>query len=404
MSKSPELRFDISFYDDKHRDALMKHKYAHRIKQLVDFGLSEKEKEFQVYAMFTEQDGRPKFRNYSELKQLVPDRIQQLKDYLDTNKGTVRSLVPPGKNQVTERVGVAAALLVVNKIFGLHRADWERIPETSKRKTMDFQLASDGTEFILVEAKGTVFETENLHRDADLERHIKEKKKAHLAENTDLTSLFGVITGIPCELEKTAQCLLLDPLFENIRMDAAKYQLLARLYFYSRIMRVISRGQLVRALLNRIAVLERASNYTEFDKLPLVDIYGEPIAPPPENTSSIWNKTVVKDKIVGQMFPVSKTDFVYYALDMDIYRLMVEQNFEAIRKFSSTLGEQFIENVTYNNAIVDVRDLQEYGIPYESFEKFDEANKAIMALTGGVNYSPSGQVVGFFRLLERTLP
>lgn len=404
MSKSSELRFDISFYNDEHQDALMKHKYAHRIKQLVDFGLSEKEKEFQVYAMFTEQDGRPRFRNYSELKRLVPSRIKLLKHYIDTSNGTVRSLVPGGRNQVTERVGVATALLVINKVFDIHRADWERIPETSKYKTMDFQLASDGTEFILVEAKGTVFETGNLHRDAALERHIKEKKRAHLAENTDVTSLFGVITGIPCELEKTAQCLLLDPLFKNIRMDAAKYQLLARLYFYSRILRVISRGQLVRALLNRIEVIKRSGNHLEFDGLPLVDIYGNPIVPPPENNSSIWNKTVVKDKIVGQMFPVSKTDFVYYALDMDIYRLMVEQNFEAIRKFSSTLGEQFIENVTYDNAIVDFRDLREYGIPYKSFEKFDEAKKAIMTLTGSVNYSPSGQVVGFFRLPERMPP
>lgn len=402
MSKSPGLRFDISFYDDKHRDALMKHKYAHRIKQLVDFGLSEKEKEFQVYAMFTEQDGRPRFRNYSELKRLVPSRIKLLKDYIDTNKGTVRSLVPPGKNQVTERVGVAAALLVVNKIFDVHRADWERIPETSKNKTMDFQLASDGTDFILVEAKGTVFETGNLHRDTKLEGHIKEKKKAHLSKNPGLTSLFGVITGIPCQLNKNAQCLLLDPLFEDIEMDPAKYQLLSRLYFYSRILRVISRGQLVRALLNRIEVIKRSGNYIEFDGLPLIDIYEEPIIPPPENTSSIWNKTIVKDKIVGQMFPISKAGFFYYAVDMDVYRLMVEQNFKAIRNFRSTLSEQFIERVTYDNAIVDIRDLQEYGIPSGPFEKIEEG-KVMMTLTGSVHYDTSGQVIGFFGLPNETL-
>ena len=404
MEKTRELRFDISFYDDIHRDELMKHKYARRIKQLVDFGLSEKEKEFQIYAMFTEQDGRPRFRNYSELKQLVPRRIQKLEDYIDTSGGTVRSLVSRGRNQVTEQVGVAAALLVVNNIFGLHRADWERIPETSKRKTMDFQLASDGTDFILVEAKGTVFETGNVHRDATLEEHIKGKKRAHLSNNPGLTSLFGVITGIPCQSNKTAQCLLLDPVFEDveIEMDPAKYQLLSRLYFYSRILRVISRGQLVRALLNRIDVLKRSSNYLEFDGLPLVDIYEEPIIPPPENTSSIGGKTVVKDKIVGLMFPISKARFFYYAVDIDVYRLMVEQNFEAIRKFSSTLDEQFIENVTYDNAIVEVRDLQKYGIPYKSFEKFDEAKKAIMTLTGSVHYSPSGQVIGFFSLPEGT--
>ena len=312
MNRSQQIRFNIDYYNNEHRDILMKHKCADRIKNLVDFGLSEKEKEFQVNAMFTEQDGRPGFRNYSELKHLMPSRIQLLEDYIDTSNGTVRSLVPGQKNRVTEIVGVATALSVMNQVFNLHRADWERIPETSKRKTMDFQLASDGNDFILVEAKGTVFETGNLHRDADLEQHIKDKKRAHLAENTNLTSLFGVITGIPCQLGKMAQCLLLDPLFENIEMDPAKYRLLARLYFYSRILRVISRGQLVRALLNRIEVLKRSSKYTEFDGLPLVDIYEEPIVPPPENTSSIWNKTVVKDKIVGQMFPISKADFFLF--------------------------------------------------------------------------------------------
>ena len=401
MNRSQQIRVNADYYNDEHRDILMKHRYAHRIKNLVDFGLSEKEKEFRVNAMFTEQDGRPRFRNYSELKRLVPSRIRLIEDYIDTSNGTVRSLIPGGKREVTERVSVATALSVMNQVFNLHRADWERIPETSKRKTMDFQLASDGNDFILVEAKGTVFETGNLHRDADLEQHIKDKKRAHLAENTNLTSLFGVITGIPCQLGKMAQCLLLDPLFENIEMDPAKYRLLARLYFYSRILRVISRGQLVRALLNRIEVLKRSSNYTEFDGLPLVDVYEKPIVPPPENTSSIWNKTIVKDKIVGQMFPVSKTEFFYFAIDMGINRLMIKQDFKAIREFYSTLGEQFIENVTCDNAILDIRDLKKYGIPFNLFKEFEEANKATTTLTGSVNYSPSGQVVGIFKLPGR---
>ena len=403
MKESQQVKFDIDYYNNEHQEKLLKHKYANRIKHLVDFGMSEKVNEFQVYAMFIEQDNRPRFCNYSQLKQLVLSRTQLLKDYIDTNGGTVRSLVPPGKNQITERVGVATALLIMNHIFDLHRADWERIPETSKRRTMDFQIASNGSDFILVEAKGTIFETGNLHRNAELEANIKEKKRAHLTENPNLTSLFGVITGIPCQLNKNAQCLLLDPLIEDIEMDPEKYRLLSRLIFYSRILRVISAGQLVRALLNRIEVLKRSHNYKEFDGLPLVDIYEEPIIPPPNNPSSVWNKTVVKDKIVGQMFPLSKTDFFYFAIDMDIYRLMVEQSFKAILAFRSNLSEQFIERVTYDNAIVDVRDLDKYDIPYNRFKKIEEQKRVIMTLTGNVNYSPSGQVIGFFRLPEETL-
>lgn len=400
MSISRDIRFQIDYYDDFHRNILLKHKYANRIAQLVEHGMSEKEKEFQVYAMFTEQHNHPGFRNYSELKALVPRRIQLLEDYLDTSNGTVRSLVLPSINQVTERVGVATALLVMNKVFDLHRADWARIPETSRKRTMDFQIASNGTDLVLVEAKGTVITTGNLHRDTNLELNIREKKKAHRTEDASLTSLFGVITGITNQLNNTAQCLLLDPFIENVSIEPRKYQLLARLYFYSNILRVISRGQIIRALFNRINVLKRSSHYTEFDGLPLLDIYEEPIVPPPENTSSIWNKTIIKDRIVGQMFPISKTSFIYFAIDMDIYRLMIEQNFDAIRKFRSTLGEEFIENVTYDNAIIDIRDLQEYGIPHKSYNKSEGINKVIVPLTGNVNYSPSGQVFGYFKLLE----
>ena len=101
------------------------------------------------------------------------------------------------------------------------------------------------------------------------------------------------------------------------------------------------------------------------------------------------------------MFTISNTDFFYFAIDMDIYHLMIKQNFKIIREFDSTLGEQFIENVTYENAILDIRDLQKYDIPYDSFKEFGEANKVTATLTGSVNYSLSGQVVGIFKLPGR---
>ena len=396
MYNAKQIKIDVDYYNDEHKNKILTHKYANRFAGLVQSGLTQDRMEFLVNAMFSEQEGRPRFRNYSELKDLVPRRIDLIEDYIDFNGGTLRSLNSSGKKDVTETIGVATALSLMNQVFSLTQADWERIPETSRRKTMDFQIASDGRDYILVEAKGTVFQSGNLHRDGSLEEHIKEKKKAHLAENANLKSLFGVITGIPLQPGKTAQCLLLDPLFELNEIDPAKYQLIARLAFYLKLIRVISRGQLVRALVNRIEVIKRISNYTELDDLPLVDVYGEPIVPPPENDSSIWNKTKIESKIVGQVFPISKKRFFYFAIEEHIYELMIKQNFEEIRKFSSGLSNNDGENTTIN-AIVSMRDLEEYEIPYKSFKKFDN-DKVIIPLVGDLNFSSSGQVTGLFRL------
>ena len=150
MNGSNNVSFDIRYYNKNHQIILSKHKYAQRIDSLVINGLTEQVEEFLVYAMFTEQQGRPGYRNYPELKKLIRRRIYLIKDYLDISQGTVRSLTQKGRREVTERVGVAAALMAINKVFNLNRADWQRIPETSKKLTMDFQIASNGNDFVAV--------------------------------------------------------------------------------------------------------------------------------------------------------------------------------------------------------------------------------------------------------------
>ncbi len=116
------VRFDIGYYSQSHKRVLTQHKYANRINNLVSNGLNVKEKEFLIYAMFTEQASVPGLMNYSQLKRRLRHRKHYLQEYLDTSNGTVRSAIPVGRRDITERVGVSAALLLMNQIFGLHQA------------------------------------------------------------------------------------------------------------------------------------------------------------------------------------------------------------------------------------------------------------------------------------------
>jgi hypothetical protein len=63
----------------------------------------------------------------------------------------------------------------MNNIYNLNLADWERIPETSSTRTLDYKIGCDDKDFVLVEAKETVFDHGNSNRNSRLENHIHSK-------------------------------------------------------------------------------------------------------------------------------------------------------------------------------------------------------------------------------------
>ena len=134
MDASKNVVFTLDYYDGHHKSMLLKHRLAARITGLVSTSLQLSEDEFFTYMVFTEQAPHQGFRNYSELKSKLPGRISYFRDYLDTTDGTVRPKLLPLKRDITERVGVSTALLLMNRIFNLHQADWECIPESNKKR------------------------------------------------------------------------------------------------------------------------------------------------------------------------------------------------------------------------------------------------------------------------------
>lgn len=171
----PQMRIPVDYYDDSHKVLLQKHSHAKQIEDLVRNGISIDANELVTHMLFTEQKNYDGFRTYNDLKTMLPEQIKQFQRYFELTGSTLQAKFPPDDmNNWTERVGVAGALVVMNKIFGLHEADWEKLPISRKGKALDFSLldrsqnldgatASTGSKFIEVEGKGAVVESGRIH-------------------------------------------------------------------------------------------------------------------------------------------------------------------------------------------------------------------------------------------------
>ncbi len=387
------MKFQVSYYDNNHRAELLKHKYFHKIERLINQGLDVDDDEFVIYSIFREQKNYPSWRTYQELKDHLPDRINTFRKYFDTSSGTLRARFPSKDFDLvqTESSGVAASLLLMNRIYDLHEADWQRIPIT-KKKSLDFELASNGTEYIQVEAKGTVFDDGQHPKASSQKSSIEAKKEAQRKTSPSNTSFFGVITGIPHHHTVSSQCLLLDPPADVIAEDPKKYQLLARLYFYAEYLRTISRSNLVMALMNRIQDLQLSERYLDFNGIPLLNTYGERLEVPP---ASVYNKSFISDGIAGNVFPINRTEFFYSAIDLEVYQLIVNQSFDDIWSYKSELAE-WSSNLREIRARINIEDLKRFEIPIESFERIPLTNEVLVDLKGKIHINPSGRIIGFF--------
>ena len=146
------------------------------------------------------------------------------------------------------------------------------------------------------------------------------------------------------------------------------------------------------ALRNRIQILEASDRYTDLNKISLVDVYGEELEAP---SPSIYNKTYIGEHIAGNMFPISRTEFFYSAFDLDIYRMMVKQNFEEIRAFRSKLIEIWPKRIRVR-ARVNIGDVKKYEMPLERFTEIPKTNEVFVDLEGDLYIGKSGRVIGFF--------
>jgi len=383
-------------YGGGHKPKLDQSPVASQIAQVVRDGLQMSEEQLFAHMIFTEQSRRDGFRTYQQLKSRLPRRQGYFEDYVKTS-GDHAWVVGGGTKDIVERIGVAVALVILNQVYGLHEADWERIKETSNKKTLDFRCASTGAEFVHVEARG--------HRPGlswtKMEKEIREKKD-DLDKQTSACQAYGIVAVVPQRSGKHIEARVFDPESQTPDREPREYRLLARYAFYARMLALISTNHLALAAQDRLRVLTQARNPFEFDGVPLVNVVGEPIPTPPKDWGFATDKTLYSYDggwSIGRVFPVPPDQFLFFGMDAAVFGIMGRQDLRALLDIGANHTALFRPDSLIENALVSVEAMQAADMSYNEYPRSEKTGSLHLRLRGPVVHMPSGIAYGRLRRL-----
>ncbi|MCS7469558.1 hypothetical protein NZK35_23140 [Stieleria sp. ICT_E10.1] len=387
------LHLDVQCYDEEHERLLALDDDIKRgIEELGGDGIDVEVDEFLLLSAFSHQDG---FRTRAELAGIVSKFREMLDLYFDLSAGTVHSRYT-GQDRTnkdfTEKCGVGGTLVVAEHLFDLHEADWEAISIT-QTKDLDFQLlASDGSRFIKVEAKGRIVDDVTKRGEvSDAKTSIVQKKHAQRKLSPSRNDiLLGVIVAIPSSENQVTRCLLVDPPIQIPLDDPGKYRLLARLAHYLRELSVLTRAHFLIALANRVHALALADNHQVFDMEKLRKQDGEQFESP---NSIFQTRSVVDDDYAfGEVLVSSAGDCYFYGLLSEVVDLMIEQSHEKISGYRSTeAGEAHSRKVL---ARIVKQEAKALGLDPEKLTKVPQTSRVEVSMVGTLTTTAGGHVLG----------
>lgn len=324
--------------------------------------------------------------------------------------GSVRLRQADGASRGTsERFGEAIGLSVVSRLHGLHEGDWSRIPETNKRKTFDFKrpIASDGRQFVLLEAKGSSVANNALKPTAVSEhkRSIKQKKSAATPEEQENSILYGTIGVLDERPDSIARCWLVDPP-AGITGDPVLFKLLARLEYIARHISFLGqRSQLAATLWTRLAALRAAKDYTALDGVVLRTGSNAEFSTTTYDqvrTHNQWfgSKSVVSDGPAGgHVFAVNDQVLLFLGIREDLVALAALQDFRAISEYTFPAGtvpktvECAVPAASFRRDFAQFMKLPRY-------ERTTDGGYIRFSLEGHLHYCQSGLVFGVLPIPE----
>lgn len=349
-----KILIKTAFYDDNQKNAFKKNypKHFDDLEEFIKLDINEfNYPNFQVYFLFTRwRRGDSIWGNFNGIRTRVNDYWRTLNDFFkhDTETYRFNSVYPDNNEQTSdsEGIGVAGGLTVISAHHGLTEADWERIP-ISQHKDFDYEIASTGTSFIFLECKGTIT-SDNLTKSSAVYAHkagIADKKRiqrpANLSAKDDI--YYGVITV--ADPANHLRSWFVDPPAPETRDDPRKYKLLARLYFYYYNLNALyQHSSFVVALINRIKTLEVASNYIEFDKLPLIKANGEEYS---GSTLFLQNFGIEQEYITALVFgkvvligePNRNGQLLFFGFLREILDILTKQVIEDVLQYDTTIQQ-----------------------------------------------------------------
>lgn len=348
------VTISVVFYNEDHRERLLKYPTADRILRVVENGVVVPTAQLLTYYLFHKKlPSKPGWRSYDELSQRLAVAMAELDGWIDFADGTIvaASDAVPQIPAITERMGEAIGLSVVNAIHNLHEADWERIPTHSGRNgfpTFDYvsappPTASDGELTVQVEAKGSsVADTADFQPSIRTQKQKIDRKKDCIAGAADYKYPADVRYGTIGAIGRsgTATCWITDPPSSG-GMNARRVRLLSRMRFLLEWIAFLKgRSQLASALATRIRALERLEDPFVLDEVPLVESSGEEFAPTTtrwgERSSFLTGLSRVTDgPIGGALIPLPETRFLFLGVQEEIFSLAASQRFRDLMTYDN---------------------------------------------------------------------
>jgi len=233
--------------------------WSNHFQELAKEGLRVDEEELFAYAIFVEWVDSPGWNTYKDLALRLPNRRERFEEYVHCGDGSSICLTRPPTRDICEALGVGATLTLTARVLGLTNADFSKIPETSKHRTLDYEhplRASNGNQLIRVEAKGT-----HDGKSVSAQKASIKEKKATLRDDTEYGGHSECMIGVIFDLQYKrsrgySRLIVMDPPADQVFLDPDFVQLVNRLYYYSMELSHISRGQLSVALANRARDVE----------------------------------------------------------------------------------------------------------------------------------------------------
>ena len=408
---------DVSFYDEVERRKLLTYPTASVMKALVDQPLEIPKAEFLTYYLFHRiKLGTNAYSDYDTVGRMVHRWLSAIGECIDYESGSVRT--PHGAthqlNEVSEHVGEAIGLCVMNRIHGLTEADWSVIPEErgrGARPSFDFQIASDGRQFVQIEAKGSSVTDNRILSAAVKEQKRKiDEKKAKLAalkqEGKDpypASYRYGTIAVVDARRDGNVRCLLTDPPSSQMDQDPAKFRLLSRMrHLRDWVSFLGPRSALAAALVTQVAALEALRDPFELEGVRLLRGNGFPFDTKPyggfssHHSSFMLSKSRVTDGPAGGVvFPLSKKALFFFGVREKLISMAADAEFKELTDYRAEVDTLKKEvDCTFSVGRYNTLDL-----PPSIEESAEKAGGYVhFPLKGKLNYSPEGLVFGILPL------
>ena len=402
---------DVAYFDDTAKRALSKYITSHEIEDLTRKPLVVPTAEFLTYFMFhRRRPGVAGLTNYNEIGRDFSFAIAAFKHYVQPNGHSlyVPTDVMPLGTYLTENIGEAVGLSVVNRIHELTEADWDSIPQQRGRnanRTFDYQYrASDSKHIIQLEAKGTVVADSKVHcNKTRTHRKNIENKKNKIAEAekagkypypADLR--YGTIDSIGNRSEGDIRCWLVDPEGDTDTPNPKIFRLLARMKFLRDWITFLGPQSILSAVVhNRVSALAALNDPFELDSVPLLKSGGEPFEDSPSDmtgrTRSLFAtlSRVIDAPTRGVVFQ-RETSVVFVGIKQDLVELAIKQDFKSLVEFK-TLAGTVVKEVECR--VSKQRFKRDFSLP-DSIPLEDSGGYVRFRLRGPLHYGPSGTVIG----------